>query len=222
MLKPAHEGHDLARRSTSGRVGEASTWVRRPSATQALNDRLAALGIDYVDRGNVATAVAETAAHDDPHARYLPEILATCERIAGIVGEAVDDGSIPIVLGGDHSIALGTLSGLASRRGPGARTCYLQQRASLEPARDAGGQSRGGSHDPRCPRSRRTSVGCCRLFARGFLWCVRSAIRFLTPSCASSLICYRARPSKSCPKRAASPSSSRRRAAMELHVWDGA
>ena len=93
-----------------------------PSAIRyaGLEDRLAALGIDCVDRGNVATEVAEAAAHHDPRARFLPEILATCGRVAGIVGEALDDGSIPIVLGGDHSIALGTLAGLASRRGPGA------------------------------------------------------------------------------------------------------
>jgi arginase len=93
-----------------------------PSAIRyaGLESRLAELGVDCVDRGNVATEVAEAAAHHDPRARFLPEILATCERIAGIVGEAVDDGSIPIVLGGDHSIALGTLAGLASRRGPGA------------------------------------------------------------------------------------------------------
>ena len=93
-----------------------------PSAIRyaGLKDRLAALGIDCVDRGNVATEVAEAAAHHDPRARFLPEILATCRRIAGIVGEALDDGSIPIVLGGDHSIALGTLAGLASRRGAGA------------------------------------------------------------------------------------------------------
>jgi arginase len=93
-----------------------------PSAIRyaGLEDRLAALGIDCVDRGNVATEVAEAAAHHDPRARFLPEILATCGRIADIVGEGVDDGSIPIVLGGDHSIALGTLAGMASRRGAGA------------------------------------------------------------------------------------------------------
>ena len=93
-----------------------------PSAIRyaGLEVRLAALGVDCVDRGNVATEVAEAAAHHDPRARFLPEILATCGRIADIVGEGVDDGSIPIVLGGDHSIALGTLAGLASRRGPGA------------------------------------------------------------------------------------------------------
>ena len=76
--------------------------------------------MDCVDRGNVATAVAEATAEHDPRARFLLAIRATCERIAELVGAALDEGRIPIVLGGDHSIALGTLGGLASRRGPGA------------------------------------------------------------------------------------------------------
>src|ERR687897_173672 len=80
----------------------------------------APLGLDCVDRGNVATPVAEATAEQDPRARFLPAIRATCERIAELVGAALDEGRIPIVLGGDHSIALGTLGGLASRRGPGA------------------------------------------------------------------------------------------------------
>ena len=93
-----------------------------PSAIRyaGLEERLTALGVDCVDRGNVATAVAEATAEHDPRARFLPAIKATCERIAGLVGAALDDGRVPIVLGGDHSIALGTLGGLASRRGPGA------------------------------------------------------------------------------------------------------
>jgi arginase len=93
-----------------------------PSAIRyaGLAERLSALGVDCVDRGNVATAVAEATAEDDPRARFLPAIRATCEGIAELVGAALDDGRIPIVLGGDHSIALGTLGGLASRRGPGA------------------------------------------------------------------------------------------------------
>lgn len=93
-----------------------------PSAIRyaGLTERLAALGVDCVDCGNVATALAEATAAENPRARFLPEILATCERIARTVREALDGGSIPIVLGGDHSVALGTLAGLASRRGPGA------------------------------------------------------------------------------------------------------
>src|SRR5215210_4560649 len=93
-----------------------------PSAIRyaGLEERLTALGVDCADRGNVAGDVAEATAEHHPRARFLPAIRATCERIAELVGAALDDGRIPIVLGGDHSVALGTLGGLASRRGPGA------------------------------------------------------------------------------------------------------
>ena len=93
-----------------------------PSAIRyaGLEERLTALGVDCIDRGNVETAVAEATAEHDSRARFLPAIRATCEGIAELVGAALDEGRIPIVLGGDHSIALGTLGGLASRRGPGA------------------------------------------------------------------------------------------------------
>src|SRR4051794_34609942 len=93
-----------------------------PSAIRyaGLEERLAALGVDVVDRGNVATAVAEATTEHDPRARFLPAIRATCERISELVWAALDEDRVPIVLGGDHSIALGTLGGLAARRGPGA------------------------------------------------------------------------------------------------------
>src|SRR4051794_16242654 len=93
-----------------------------PSAIRyaGLEERLGELGVDCVDCGNVATEVAEATLEHDPRARFLPAIRATCERIAGLVGAALDEGRVPIVLGGDHSIAVGTLGGLASRRGPGA------------------------------------------------------------------------------------------------------
>ena len=72
-----------------------------------------------VDLGNVPAPVAEATAEGDERLRYLEPILATCERIADRVARAVDDGHMPLVLGGDHSIALGTLGGLARARGPG-------------------------------------------------------------------------------------------------------
>jgi arginase len=93
-----------------------------PSAIRyaGLEERLGALGVDVVDRGNVATPIAEATSEDDERARFLPAIRQTCERIAELVGAALDEDRIPIVLGGDHSIALGTLGGLAARRGSGA------------------------------------------------------------------------------------------------------
>src|SRR3954462_15082954 len=93
-----------------------------PSAIRyaGLEERLSALGVDCVDRGNVDAGVAEATPDHDPCARFLPAIRGTCERIAELVGAALDEGRVPVVLGGDHSIALGTLGGLARRRGPGA------------------------------------------------------------------------------------------------------
>ena len=56
----------------------------------------------------------------DERARFLPEIIETCERVAAKIVEEVDAGAIPLVLGGDHSVALGTLGGLAAAHdGPG-------------------------------------------------------------------------------------------------------
>src|SRR3954470_23430356 len=93
-----------------------------PSAIRyaGLEERLAAPGVGVGDHGNVASPVAEAATEDAPRARFLPAIRGTCERVAELVGAALDEGRVPIVLGVDHSIALGTLGGLAARRGPGA------------------------------------------------------------------------------------------------------
>jgi arginase len=92
-----------------------------PSAIRyaGLDDRIEGLGYDYADRGNVGTAVAEAIDAGDEHARFLPQIKETCRHIAELVADAVGAGSIPIVLGGDHSVALGTLGGLHRVHGPG-------------------------------------------------------------------------------------------------------
>ena len=84
-----------------------------------LDDRLQELGFGCADWGNVPTAVAEATASGDPKARFLTEIKETCERIARAVARAVGEERTPIVLGGDHSIALGTLGGMASVHGVG-------------------------------------------------------------------------------------------------------
>jgi arginase len=92
-----------------------------PSAIRyaGLDGRLADLGYEYLDRGNVGTAVAEALSVVDERARFLPQIKETCGQIAELVAEAARDGSIPVVLGGDHSVALGTLGGLYEVQGPG-------------------------------------------------------------------------------------------------------
>jgi arginase len=92
-----------------------------PSAMRyaGLEERLTSLGYRVRDHGNVETAVPEATALRDEHARFLPEIKATCERVAAKIVEESEIGAIPLVLGGDHSVALGTLGGLASAHGPG-------------------------------------------------------------------------------------------------------
>ena len=92
-----------------------------PSAIRyaGLEERLTSLGFTVRDHGNVETAVPEATALQDERARFLPEIKRTCERIAAKIVEAVGGDATPLVLGGDHSVALGTLGGLAAVHGPG-------------------------------------------------------------------------------------------------------
>lgn len=92
-----------------------------PSAMRAagLAERLESLGYEVHDHGNVESPEAEATTLQDERARFLPEIRETCARIAGVVVEASSAGEIPLVLGGDHSVGLGTLGGLARSHGAG-------------------------------------------------------------------------------------------------------
>ena len=92
-----------------------------PSAIRyaGLDAELERIGRRCVDWGNVEAAVAESTRVGDERARFLPEIKLACDRVAKLVGQATDEGLVPLVLGGDHSVALGTLVGLAKAHGPG-------------------------------------------------------------------------------------------------------
>lgn len=81
--------------------------------------RIQELGRDVVDWGDIRSAVPEAIDEGDPHARYLEAILQACERVAALVAKAEGDGYLPLTLGGDHSIAMGTLGGMAKARGAG-------------------------------------------------------------------------------------------------------
>jgi arginase len=86
-----------------------------PSAVRVagLESKLEALGYVVEDKGNVPVALAETKSSGDPHAKYLKEIADTCSKEAELVISTLEAGQIPLVLGGDHSIAVGTVSGVA-------------------------------------------------------------------------------------------------------------
>jgi arginase len=93
-----------------------------PSAIRyaGLQERIEGLGRVCVDWGDVVVGLPEATEVGDPRARYLDSIKHSCKRVASLVHDARADGYLPLVLGGDHSIAIGTLGGLARAHGPGA------------------------------------------------------------------------------------------------------
>ena len=86
-----------------------------PSAVRVagLEARLEELGHIVEDGGNVAVAIPEQKKAGDPHAKYLKEITATCTKEAELVVKTLEAGIVPLVLGGDHSVGAGTVSGVA-------------------------------------------------------------------------------------------------------------
>jgi arginase len=90
--------------------------IRYAGLDKQLEDKL---GVRVSDAGNVISPVVETTEMGDTNARYLRQILDLCDRLSALVAEAAGRGALPLVLGGDHSVALGSLVGMAKLRGAG-------------------------------------------------------------------------------------------------------
>lgn len=86
-----------------------------PSAVRVagLEARLEALGHHVSDGGNIKVEIAETQKRGEANAHYLKQISDTCTRTAEAVLKTLEAGETPLVLGGDHSIAAGTVSGVS-------------------------------------------------------------------------------------------------------------
>jgi len=86
-----------------------------PSAVRVagLEARLEALGHQVTDGGNILVEIAETQVSGNENAHYLKEISDTCTRTAEAVVSALEAGMTPLVLGGDHSLAAGSIAGVA-------------------------------------------------------------------------------------------------------------
>ena len=86
-----------------------------PSAVRVagLEARLEALGHDVEDGGNIPVAIAEQKKEGRANAKYLKEITETCTKHAELIVKTLEAGKIPLVLGGDHSVAAGTVAGVA-------------------------------------------------------------------------------------------------------------
>jgi len=90
-----------------------------PSAIRyaRLKESLEKLGIEVTDHGNLRVPVPESATVAEQNAKYYPIIKAVCDELAGVVHDVIVQGGFPLVLGGDHSIAMGTIAGIARARG---------------------------------------------------------------------------------------------------------
>ncbi len=86
-----------------------------PSAIRyaRLRQRLEALGYEVEDKGNLEVPIAEMCSISEPKLKYIDCIVPMARRAAGAVATSLQAGRFPLVLGGDHSIALGSIRGAA-------------------------------------------------------------------------------------------------------------
>jgi arginase len=86
-----------------------------PSALRhaGVGERLAALGHTVIDKGDIPAPIPETKRPGDEHKKYIREIARVCHKLYKIVTAALGEGAVPLVLGGDHSLAAGSVAGSA-------------------------------------------------------------------------------------------------------------
>ena len=87
-----------------------------PSACRiaGLGEKIAALGRSIVDKGDLPTPIPETQGEGDPHKKYAREIARVCQKVHQTALESLEEGAIPLVLGGDHSLAAGSVAAAAA------------------------------------------------------------------------------------------------------------
>jgi arginase len=86
-----------------------------PSAFRiaGLGEQLAALGYSVVDKGDLPTPIPETQELRDEHKKYIREIAKVCQKLYQTALGSFDEGAMPVVLGGDHSLGAGSVAAAA-------------------------------------------------------------------------------------------------------------
>ena len=86
-----------------------------PSAFRiaGLSERLSALGATVADGGDVVAPIPEVKSFGDPNKKYIREIARVCEKLYKTSLTALENGELPLVLGGDHSLASGSVAATA-------------------------------------------------------------------------------------------------------------
>jgi arginase len=107
-----------------------------PSAVRVagLNARLVSLGYEVTDLGNIPVEQAEAANPGEAHAKYLEQIATACLSLGERVHRALAGGFLPLVLGGDHSVAVGSVAGVAKafrERGENIGLIWLDAHADM-------------------------------------------------------------------------------------------
>ncbi len=95
-------------------LGVEAMRMSRMRGDGVLADHIRSLGYAVTDYGNADIVRSQEAAAASANPKYPPEMTASCTNIAAEVKRVLSDDAIPIVLGGDHSIAIGSFSGVAS------------------------------------------------------------------------------------------------------------
>jgi arginase len=112
-----------------------------------LNGELRALGHEVEDDGNVAVRILEELPPGDRRAKYLDEIAETSREVAERVRETLDSGRFPLCLGGDHSMAVGTVAGISAHfraRGESVGLVWVDAHADMNtPATTPSGNVHG-------------------------------------------------------------------------------
>jgi arginase len=87
-----------------------------PSAFRiaGISEQLSRLGRTVVDKGDIATPIPEIKGPGDEHKRYVKEIARVCQKLFQISLGSLEEGAVPIVLGGDHSLAAGSVAAAAA------------------------------------------------------------------------------------------------------------
>ena len=87
-----------------------------PSAFRiaGLSEKIAALGRVVVDRGDLLSPTPETKKHGDPRKKYIRDIAKVCERVYQTARASLEEGALPLVLGGDHSLGAGSVAASAA------------------------------------------------------------------------------------------------------------
>jgi arginase len=86
-----------------------------PSAVRiaGLGERLAVMGCVVTDKGDLTTPIPETQVARDPTKRYIKDIARVCQKVYQQTWQSLSDGALPIVIGGDHSLAAGSVGASA-------------------------------------------------------------------------------------------------------------